>query len=214
MSAPGAIDPSEVSELSGNSANAEVAARDQVKAALELRCKFFTPQVNYARYLADGLVGSTALGTDRSPLKSGSWAFVFSDSNVYVGEVLALYSKEAGAGINHAWQQSTNSIGAISYLIVQAYEAPTSGRTNSFRSVLNSQVAMWADRAFLHVPVTQFLCKLQDPPTSTMPGKLTLSGKDWLVFQKMAGSSSLRENLAKAIKELNAATRGKKVIAE
>jgi len=157
---------------------------------------------------------------------------VFSDKNVYVGEgawiasmfrpqiadalitVLALYSKEAGAGSKHAWQQSTNTIGAISYLVVQAYEAPAPGRTNIFRSQFNSQVTTRADRAFLHAPATQFLCQLQNPPTSTAPGKLVLSEKDWLVFQKVAGSSPLRENLAGAIKELSAATRGKKALAE
>ena len=148
-----------------------------------------------------------------------------SDTNVYVGEgtsvasmlclwiadmlVLALYSKEAGAGSKHAWQQFTNSIAAISYLVIQAYEAPASGRTNLFRSLPNSQVTTRADRAFLHVPATQFLCRLQDQPTSTTPGKLVLSERDWLVFQKVAGSLPLRENLANVIKELNAATRGK-----
>ena len=128
--------------------------------------------------------------------------------------VLALYSKEAGAGSKHAWQQSTNSIGAISYLVVQAYEAPAPNRNNSFRSLLNSQNTTQADRAFLHVPATHFLCRLQDPPTLETPRKLILSENDWLIFQKIAGSSPLREKLAGAIKELNAATRGKKALAE
>lgn len=246
-SAPGTMDPSETSELNRNSANAEAVAKDRVKAvssstphyrcttnpihdapfvqALGLRRKFFTSRINYARHLADGLVGS---GVDRSPLRSGSWAFTFSEQIVYVGEgtwialvfcppiadalttVLALYSKEAGAGSRHAWQSSTNSIGAISYLVVRVYEAPTSGRTNQFRSLLNSQTITRADRAFLHIPATQFLCRLQDPPAFTTPGKLVLSEKDWLVFQKVAGSLPLREKLAQAIKELNASARGKK----
>ena len=73
----------------------------------------------------DGLVGSDQVD-ERSPLKPSSWAFVLSDKIAYVGEgttpgysvfhlqstyalvtVLALYSKEAGAGANHAWQEST-----------------------------------------------------------------------------------------------------------
>ena len=53
--------------------------------ALELRRKFFI-RINYTRHLTDGLVGSAGVQTDRSPLKSRSWAFVFSDMNVYVGE--------------------------------------------------------------------------------------------------------------------------------
>jgi len=53
--------------------------------ALELRRKFFI-RINYTRHLTDGLVGSAGVQTDRSPLKSGSWAFAFSDMNIYVGE--------------------------------------------------------------------------------------------------------------------------------
>jgi len=111
---------------------------------------------------------------------------MFFDQIVYVGEgirimsvfcppiahtlatVLALYSKEAGAGSNHAWQSSTNSIGAISYLVVRVYEAP--GCTNQFRSLLNSQTVTRADQAFLHIPATQFLCRLQDLQSLQRPG--------------------------------------------
>ena len=106
----------------------------------------------------------------------------------------------------------TDSIGAILYLIIQAYEALASSHTNLFRSLLNSQVTMWADKMFLHVPATQFLCKLQDTPTLTTLRKLILSERDWLVFQKVAGSLPLCKDLEKAIRELSAATWGKKVV--
>ena len=128
--------------------------------------------------------------------------------------VLALYSKEAGAGSKHAWQQLSYSIGAVSYLVIQAYEAVAPSRQNSFRSQPNSLITTRANRAFLHIPATQFLCKLQDPPTFAAPGKLVLSERDWLVFRRVAGSPALRERLAEAIKKLNAAVRGKKGITE
>ena len=196
--------------------------------ALELRCRIFI-HLNYARYLADGLVGS---GADRAPLRSGSWAFIFSDDNVYVGEgtriisrfhpqitdtlaaVLALYSKEPSAESKHAWQALTNPIGAISYLVVQMYEATAPSRTNQFRSGLNSQITTRAERTFLHVPATRYLYQLQDPPILAAPGKLALSEKDLLVFRKVAGTLALRDSLAEAIKGLNAATRGKKPVTE
>ena len=54
--------------------------------ALDLRSKHFTSHIAFARHLADGLVGSAIEGTDRRPLKSGSWGFVFSDNNVYIGQ--------------------------------------------------------------------------------------------------------------------------------
>ena len=97
----------------------------RVLQAVELRRKFFTPSINYPRYLVDGLVGSDQVD-ERSPLKPSSWAFVLSDKIAYVGEgttpgysvfhlqstdalvtVLALHSKKAGAGANHTWQKST-----------------------------------------------------------------------------------------------------------
>ena len=80
--------------------------------------------------------------------------------------------------------------------------------------MLNSQLATRAEKAFLHIPATQFLCKLQDLPISTELGKFALSERDWLVFRKVASSSTLRDSLAEAIKELNAATRGKKLTKE
>jgi len=47
--------------------------------------------VNFSRHLNDGLVGKegTSNNTDRvkrRPLTTGTWAFVFCDGNVYVGE--------------------------------------------------------------------------------------------------------------------------------
>ena len=74
--------------------------------------------------------------------------------------------------------------------------------------MLDSQVTIRAEKAFLHIPAAQLLCQLHDLPTSAMHGNIALSN-DWLVFKKVASSSILRESLARAIKELNAATRGK-----
>ena len=47
--------------------------------------------VNLSRYLNDGLIGDEeSVGTGnrvkRAPLTAGTWAFIFSDGNVYVGE--------------------------------------------------------------------------------------------------------------------------------
>ena len=167
----------------------------------------------------------------RSSLKPGSWEFAFSDMFVYVCEgayiipvfhprdalnalvvALAFYSKEAGAGARHAWRESTTSIGAVSYAVEQAYEA-TGASHNQFHSLLNSQVKTHAGKAFLHAPATQFLCSLQDLPTpNVLGGRLTLSDADWLVFQKLAGTTLLREAPSKAIVGLNAAAQKKGIV--
>ena len=133
------------------------------------------------------------------------------DANALV-VALAFYSKEAGAGARHAWQESTTSIGAVSYVVEQAYEATGAGR-NQFRSLLNSQVKTHAGKAFLHAPATKFLCRLQDLPTpNVLGGKLTLSDSDWLVFQKLAETTLLREALLKAILGLSVVAQKKGIV--
>ena len=57
---------------------------------MTLRSKHFMA-VNFSRHLNDGLVGKEESGNigkrvKRLPLTTGTWAFVFSDGNVYVGE--------------------------------------------------------------------------------------------------------------------------------
>ena len=144
----------------------------------------------------------------------GSCIYISHIRYSHLAAVLALYSKEAGAGSNHAWQQSANSIGAVSYLVVQAYEAPAPNRTNLFRAGLKSQNTTRAEKAFLHIPATQFLCRLKDLSPSIVHGKVVLSEEGWLVFQKVASTSPLCEKLADVIKQLNVAIRGRKATTE
>ena len=57
---------------------------------MALRAKYFMT-VNLSRFLNDGLVGKGEVNdrenrAKRLPLTAGTWAFVFSGSNVYAGE--------------------------------------------------------------------------------------------------------------------------------
>ena len=119
--------------------------------------------------------------------------------------VLTLYSKEAGAGSRHAWQESTTLIGAISYLVVRAFEVVGPSR-NLFRLIHSTQVKARAE-TFMHIPSTQFLCRIQQQPILDSSGNVVVSDDDWLVFQKLAGDASLRKKLAAAIKKLSTAKR-------
>lgn len=79
--APETKDSAELSALSGNSANAELAAGERVKV---VRIRFYLQ-----KYLDDGLVGKEPVcagDAKRLPLTKGTWAFVFTDGRVYVGE--------------------------------------------------------------------------------------------------------------------------------
>ena len=97
-----------MSTLTGNSANAEVVAKERVNT---VRClnllkdlqpyidsqagatraqQFNGGGINFSWYLTDGLVGDGSV-PPRLPLKAGDWAFVYWNGGIYVGQgILAL----------------------------------------------------------------------------------------------------------------------------
>ena len=119
--------------------------------------------------------------------------------------VLTLYSKEAGAGSRHGWQESTTSVGAISYLIVHAFEVVGPSR-NLFRLIHSTQGKTRAE-TFMHIPSAQFLCRIQENPALDSLGNVILSENDWSVFRKLAGDPNRRQKLATAIKNISTASR-------
>jgi len=241
--APGTRGAAEMLGLTGNSANAEVAAKERVNTvrnshsldrgpaisqnlaqARAMRAERFNKGgINFSRYLTDGLVGDgkSPATPPRIPLKPGAWAFVYWDEKIFAARgillllisvilitnpllVLAFYSKEAGAGSRHAWQASTSAISALSYLVVQTFERMTSA--NRFRSIHRDKANIRAE-TFLHIPSTQFLCRLQEEVKFTDPQTILVDKKDWLMFQKF---SKCLPALGSAIKELNSAAKGRK----
>ena len=111
--APGTRSLAEVSTLTGNSANAEVVAKERVNSVRRLhlpdeelatlhsltqagamRAQHFNGGgINFSRYLTDGLVGDGrgTFNPPRLPLKAGDWAFVYWNGRIYVGQgILAL----------------------------------------------------------------------------------------------------------------------------
>jgi len=119
--------------------------------------------------------------------------------------VLTLYSKEAGAGSRHGWQESTTLVGAVSYLIVHAFEVVGPSR-NLFRLIHSTQTKTRA-KTFMHIPSTQFLCRTRGSPTLDSSGDVILSEVDWTGFRGLAGSPNHCQKLATAIRDLNTANR-------
>ena len=119
--------------------------------------------------------------------------------------VVTMYSREAGAGCRHAWQELTTSIGAISYLVVRTFEVVGPSR-NLFRLIHSTQAKTRAE-TFMHILSAQFLCRIQVSPTSDGSGNVILSEDDWSVFRKLAGDPTRRQKLATAIKNFNTANR-------
>ena len=104
--APGTRGPDETLLLTGNSANAEIAAKERVYSvrghclldggpttsqnliqARATRAEHFNKgNINLSRYLVDGLVGDGkgSMTPCRLPLKPNDWGFVFWDGGVYL----------------------------------------------------------------------------------------------------------------------------------
>ena len=101
--APGTRSLADVSTLTGNSANAEVVAKERVNT---VRClnllkdlqpyidsqagatraqQFNGGGINFSWYLTDGLVGDGSV-PPRLPLKAGDWAFVYWNGGIYLGQ--------------------------------------------------------------------------------------------------------------------------------
>lgn len=117
--------------------------------------------------------------------------------------VVTFYSKEAGGGSRHAWQATTSAITALSYLVVQTFEKST---PMHFRAVHRNKANIRAN-TFLHIPSTQFLCRLQEAVVFDNPQTIMIQEKDWTTFQKISKCSAA---LALAIKDLNGTMRGGK----
>ena len=56
----------------------------------------------------------------------------------------------------------------------------------------------------MHIPSTQFLCRIQKESILDNSRNVILSKDNWTVFQKLAGDPTHRQELAMAIKNLNA----------
>ena len=110
--------------------------------------------------------------------------------------VLAFYSREAGSGSRHAWQASTSSVGALSYVVVQTFKRMIP--PNRLRSTNRSKANIRAE-TYLHIPSAHFLCRLQEEARFADPQTILVDNKDWAAFQKF---SKCLQALGLAIKDL------------
>ena len=107
QTAPGTQGPDEMLLLTGNSANAEIAAKERVNTVCGSHiyargCTFLTliqaragrvelfnkGEINLSRYLADSLIGDgkSSVTPAHLPLEPSVWAFIYWDGGVYVAK--------------------------------------------------------------------------------------------------------------------------------
>ena len=92
-----------------------------------------------------------------------------------------------------------------SYLVIRAFEVVGPNR-NLFRLIHSAQVKTRV-MTFMHIPSTQFLCRIRNKPTSNSSGDVLLSEDDCSTFKRLAGDSNCRRLLATTVQNLNTASR-------
>ncbi|KAI0629632.1 hypothetical protein C8Q77DRAFT_1065756 [Trametes polyzona] len=147
-----------------NSANAALAAGARAAAVIRRRLKYFQEQkVPMHQDLADALVGSSAASARHATLRIGSYVVVVHKGRLFVGRVLAMYTRGGGKAGFHSSQEEVKSIGLISYLVVQLYEHAFNRR---FRAI-HQELSTLQIYKFLHIPSDDVLLRL--------PAECTLS---------------------------------------
>ncbi|KAJ3554974.1 hypothetical protein NM688_g2825 [Phlebia brevispora] len=196
-------------ETAGNSANAALAAGQRAAAAVTRRLKNFSAYcVPQYQELGDALIGKPSPAKlHHTPLTAGIYGIVLHENKLFVGRVITLYCRSGGKGVTHSWQAEAASIGAVSYVVLQLYEAVLANRFRAIhRHVLGLQTF-----TFAHVPSDHFL--------RTLPGSQSLSADrrtlqlDHIasnIFQTLDTPQS-KSAIRKAVEALDKARRRSKV---
>ncbi|KAJ6520686.1 hypothetical protein DFH09DRAFT_939631, partial [Mycena vulgaris] len=120
--------------------------------------------------------------------------------------VITMYSKAGGKAGAHSLAQRCESIGALSYLVVQTYE-------NSYRRQFNntrrSDLALGTIDRFAHLPLNSLLALLPTEENGTEPVKIfsnhvEISLRGYKLFETLMGEEML---LCKAVASLNTVSR-------
>ncbi|KIJ05055.1 hypothetical protein PAXINDRAFT_183005 [Paxillus involutus ATCC 200175] len=96
----------------GNTANAALAAGQRATAVIRRRQKFFAKyRVPQWQQLGDGLINvPNSAQPHHNLLTPNSWGFVLVDKAMFIGKVLAIYSRGGGKNAAHSWQPEVKSI--------------------------------------------------------------------------------------------------------
>ncbi|KAJ3823278.1 hypothetical protein F5880DRAFT_1443947, partial [Lentinula raphanica] len=169
--------------LSGNSANAQVVAKnDARKLAVKHRQLFlkFVPSLH--NILHEG--GVTLL----RPLRLSDWGFVYLESanGIFVAQVLAMYTRGGGKNGKHNSVDSTTGLAGLSHIAVQIFEFSAG---SSFR-ILPELMAPFSTKAFALMPPQSFLTTLEVRPTSRSEVSVRISKNDTSTYQSLVGQIS------------------------
>ncbi|KAG8765471.1 hypothetical protein FRC12_007479 [Ceratobasidium sp. 428] len=88
-----------------------------------------------------------------APIQTGCYAIVYVEGQLWLSEVLTMYSKSAGKGANHAWVESATSVASLSYILIRLWEH---WKGSEFRSLVKS-TAMHHALRYAHIPWQRLL---------------------------------------------------------
>ncbi|KAJ7757929.1 hypothetical protein B0H16DRAFT_1822598 [Mycena metata] len=179
----------------GNAANAELAAGGRAKEAIKRRRAIFG-RLKCVSRVAEAGVGTT------SQLQAGSYGFAIVGSEIMLVRVITLYSKNGGKAGAHSWVASSDTVGSLSYLLVQAYQHLY---CRQFKFTHRNYAALGTLR-FAHLPANSFLAFLptNDEPVKEFRDHVEIGPHGQKIFDELFME---REVLGKAVASLNTVRR-------
>ncbi|KAJ6487065.1 hypothetical protein DFH09DRAFT_1457048 [Mycena vulgaris] len=188
----------------GNAANAELAASGRSKEAIKRRRLIFA-NIKCLSTVAEARIGSSSDHT----MEDGCYGFAMIDEYLPETEtgnsVITMYSKNGGKAGAHSWTPTGESIGALSFVIVQVYEHEY---RRHFKIIPHRAAALGTIR-FEHLPANSFLALLpKDEGVKTFHNHVEIGVRAHKIFEELV---SEKELLAKAVSSLNTVRRKGKV---
>ncbi|PSR82258.1 hypothetical protein PHLCEN_2v6105 [Hermanssonia centrifuga] len=178
------ISGSTVVQLTGNTANAALAAGQRATTVVNRRYKVFSKHhIPQSKELGDALIGiSHSSQPNHQLLKPG---------------------RNGAKNGTHAWVADTKNIGLVSYLVMQVYEPAF---LTKFRAV-HQRVAALQTYSFLHVSSDHFLRTLPGTQTLSTDGRtMELNQDAYAVFQGL-DTTRAKSAINAAVKLLDQARR-------
>ncbi|KAJ7433410.1 hypothetical protein FB451DRAFT_1064410 [Mycena latifolia] len=115
--------------------------------------------------------------------------------------VVTMYSKNGGKAGAHAWSSTSESIGALSFIVVQVFEHEF---RRHFKIIPHSAASLGTLR-FEHLPANSFLALLpKDETIKTFHNHVEVGLRAHKIFEEL---TSEKEALAKAVASLNTVRR-------
>ncbi|KAJ8456405.1 hypothetical protein ONZ45_g18731 [Pleurotus djamor] len=189
MTSPPSSSDSVPVPTTGNSANAALAAGALHEKNLAQRGRWLqqskSPRIDEL---------TTALVSESSKLKHGTYGFVYYNGEVLLGRVEVLYSRMGGKNGKLAAIIDSDNIAAVTYIGLQVFEQALA--STAF-TPLTDATSSWQTKQYVFIPSLAFLRQLSAPPhpCPQSPGWLETTEDDHRAFLELVKCSQRFEKL-------------------